>query len=73
MKVQECTQNFHLKIGVVSVKMDLEAAEYESVDWIIMDIQQGQNFLKRQATVSLFRKNASVDTLLIQCEYSIRE
>jgi hypothetical protein len=38
MRVQECTQNFNPKIGVVLVKMDLEAAEYESVDWIIMDI-----------------------------------
>jgi len=38
MKVQECTQNCNRKIGVVLVKMDLEAVEYESVDWIIMDI-----------------------------------
>lgn len=38
MRVQKCTQNFNPKIGVVLVKMDLEAVEYESVDWIIMDI-----------------------------------
>ena len=30
--------NFNRKIGVVLVKMDLEAAEYDSVDWIIVDI-----------------------------------
>jgi hypothetical protein len=38
MRAQKCTQNFNPKIGVVLVKMDLEAVEYESVDWIIMDI-----------------------------------
>jgi len=38
MRVQECTQNFNRKIGVVLVKMDLEAAEFESADWIIVDI-----------------------------------
>jgi hypothetical protein len=38
MGEQECTQNFNRKIGVVLVKMDLEAVEYETVDWIIMDI-----------------------------------
>jgi len=38
MRVQECTKNFNRKIVVVLVEMDLEAVEYESVDWNIMDI-----------------------------------
>lgn len=35
---QECTQNFNRTFGVVFVKMDLEAVEYESIDLILMDI-----------------------------------
>jgi hypothetical protein len=38
MRGQECTQNFNRTYGVVFVKMDLEAVEFESVDWILMDI-----------------------------------